>query len=235
VVCGENSAAGRALPAYRKIATLPAATVAHARRSRSNEKTRGVMLFKTLSLIAVLASVATASQASEIHRVVTTLDAANKSTTLADGQVTLNVSPSGNASANLWLTTSSPAGFSFNEDVAKPTGLNPPDNGTVIRVVEIPPLKPGEEAKMAPDLMMKIVGDHAPARGVPVSHPLMHRTRTVDYAIIMSGEIDMMLDDKVVHVKAGDVVVQQATNHAWLNHGTEPCRIIFVLMDSKQP
>jgi mannose-6-phosphate isomerase-like protein (cupin superfamily) len=63
----------------------------------------------------------------------------------------------------------------------------------------------------------------------------MHRTRTVDYAIIMSGEIDMMLDDKVVHVKAGDVVVQQATNHAWLNHGTEPCRIIFVLMDSKQP
>jgi mannose-6-phosphate isomerase-like protein (cupin superfamily) len=198
-------------------------------------KKRGAMLLRTLSLIAVLASVATASQASEIHRVVTTLDADNKSTTLADSQVPLNVSPSGNASANLWLTTSSPPGFSFNEDVAKPTGLNPPDNGTVIRVVEIPPLKPGEEAKMAPGLMMKIVGDHAPARGVPVSHPLMHRTRTVDYAIIMSGEIDMMLDDKVVHVKAGDVVVQQATNHAWLNHGTEPCRIIFVLMDSKQP
>ena len=193
------------------------------------------MLLRTLSLIAVLASVATASQASEIHRVVTTLDAANKSTTLADSQVTLNVGASGNGSANLWLTTSAPSGFSFNEDVAKPTGLNPPDNGTVIRVVEIPPLKPGDEAKMAPDLMMKIVGDHAPPRGVPVSHPLMHRTRTVDYAIIMSGEIDMMLDDKVVHVKAGDVVVQQATNHAWLNHGTEPCRIIFVLMDSKQP
>ena len=193
------------------------------------------MFLRTLSLIAVLASVATASQASEIHRVVTTLDANNKSTTLADSQVPLNVSPSGNASANLWLTTSSPPGFSFNEDIAKPTGLNPPDNGTVIRVVEIPPLKPGEEAKLPPDLMMKIVGDHAPARGVPVSHPLMHRTRTVDYAIIMSGEIDMMLDDKTVHVKAGDVVVQQATNHAWLNHGTEPCRIIFVLMDSKQP
>jgi mannose-6-phosphate isomerase-like protein (cupin superfamily) len=193
------------------------------------------MLCKTLGLIAVVGSLATVSQASEIHRVVTTLDANNKSTTLADGQVTLNVSPSGNASANLWLTTAAPANFSFDADVAKPTGLNPPDNGTVIRVVEIPPLKPGQEAQMAPDLMMKIVGDHAPARGVAVSHPLMHRTRTVDYAIIMSGEIDMMLDDKVVHVKAGDVVVQQATNHAWLNHGTEPCRIIFVLMDSKQP
>jgi mannose-6-phosphate isomerase-like protein (cupin superfamily) len=196
---------------------------------------KAAMLRSTLCSIAVLTALATASQASEIHRVVTTLDANNKSTTLADSQVTLNVSPSGNAGAVLWLTTSSPPDFSFNEDAVKPIGLNPPDNGTVIRVVEFPPLKPGDEAKMPPDLMMKIVGDHAPPRGVPVSHPLMHRTRTVDYAIVMAGEIDMMLDDKVVHVKAGDVVVQQATNHAWLNRGTEPCRIIFVLMDSKEP
>jgi mannose-6-phosphate isomerase-like protein (cupin superfamily) len=187
-----------------------------------------------LSAAAILFACAT-SQASEIHRVVTTLDANNGSTTLADSEVPLKVSPSGNAGAVLWITNSGPAGFSFNEDAAKPIGLNPPDSGTVIRVVEIPPLKPGEEEKLAPDLMMKIVGDHAPARGVPVSHPLMHRTRTVDYAIIMSGEIDMKLDDKTVHLKAGDVAVQQATNHAWLNHGTEPCRIIFVLMDSKQP
>jgi uncharacterized cupin superfamily protein len=64
---------------------------------------------------------------------------------------------------------------------------------------------------------------------------LMHRTRTVDYAVILSGEIDMMLDETTVHVKAGDVVIQQATNHAWVNRGTQPCRILFVLMDSKQP
>jgi uncharacterized cupin superfamily protein len=63
----------------------------------------------------------------------------------------------------------------------------------------------------------------------------MHRTRTVDYAVILSGEIDMMLDESTVHVKAGDVVIQQATNHAWINRGTQPCRILFVLMDSKQP
>jgi mannose-6-phosphate isomerase-like protein (cupin superfamily) len=79
------------------------------------------------------------------------------------------------------------------------------------------------------------VGPTAPARGVAPTNPLEHRTRTVDYAIIMSGEIDMMLDDKTVHLKAGDVAVQQATNHAWLNHGKEPCRVIFVLMDSKEP
>jgi uncharacterized cupin superfamily protein len=63
----------------------------------------------------------------------------------------------------------------------------------------------------------------------------MHRTRTVDYAVILSGEIDMMLDDTMVHVEAGDVVIQQATNHAWINRGSQPCRILFVLMDSKQP
>jgi mannose-6-phosphate isomerase-like protein (cupin superfamily) len=193
------------------------------------------MLQKMLYSAAVMASLCSLATASEIHRVVTTLGADNKSTTLADSQVTLNVSPSGNGSANLWVTNASPPGFSFTEDTGKPIGFNPPDNGTVLRVVEFPPLKPGDEAKLPPGLMMKLVGDHAPARGVAVSHPLMHRTRTVDYAIIMSGEIDMMLDDKTLHLKPGDVVVQQATNHAWLNHGTEPCRVIFVLMDSKQP
>jgi uncharacterized cupin superfamily protein len=51
----------------------------------------------------------------------------------------------------------------------------------------------------------------------------------------LSGEIDMMLDDTVVHLKPGDTIVQQATNHAWVNHGKDMCRILFVLMDSRQP
>jgi uncharacterized cupin superfamily protein len=63
----------------------------------------------------------------------------------------------------------------------------------------------------------------------------MHRTRTVDYAVVLAGEIDMMLDDTVVHIKCGDVVVQQATNHAWINRGAQLCRILFVVVDSKQP
>jgi uncharacterized cupin superfamily protein len=51
----------------------------------------------------------------------------------------------------------------------------------------------------------------------------------------MSGEIEMMLDDTSVHVKAGDVVIQQATNHAWVNRGTEICRIAFIMIDAKEP
>jgi uncharacterized cupin superfamily protein len=85
------------------------------------------------------------------------------------------------------------------------------------------------------NLMMKVVGDHAPKKGLPPKHPMMHRTRSLDYAIILSGEIDMMLDDTVVHLKAGDVVIQQATNHAWVNRGKEICRIAFILMDSQEP
>lgn len=185
---------------------------------------------------AILLALCPGSHASEIRRVVTTLDANNRSTTLVDRVETLSVSKSGNAGVLLWTTNSSPAGFSFNADTAqKEIGINPPDNGTVFRVVEFAPLDAAAEAKLPSNLMMNLVGDHAPARGVPVSHPLMHRTRTVDYAIIMSGEIDMMLDDKTLHLKAGDVVVQQATNHAWINHGKEPCRVLFVLMDAKQP
>jgi mannose-6-phosphate isomerase-like protein (cupin superfamily) len=108
------------------------------------------------------------------------------------------------------------------------------DRGTYLLVVDFPPVGP-EVDKLDVNTMMNVVGADAPKRGVLPSNPLMHRTRTVDYAIIMAGEIDMMLDTGTVHLKAGDVVVQQATNHAWLNHGKEPCRIAFVLMDSQEP
>ena len=63
----------------------------------------------------------------------------------------------------------------------------------------------------------------------------MHRTRTIDYAIVMDGEIDMLLDDSEIHLKAGDVLIQQGTNHAWVNRGKETCRIAFILIDSKEP
>jgi uncharacterized cupin superfamily protein len=60
----------------------------------------------------------------------------------------------------------------------------------------------------------------------------MHRTRSVDYAVVISGGIDMLLDDSEVHLRAGDVVVQRGTGHAWVNRGKESCRIAFVLIDA---
>lgn len=78
-------------------------------------------------------------------------------------------------------------------------------NGTVFRVVEFAP-------------------------GVA---PRVHRTDSIDYAVVVSGEIDMELDDSVVHLKAGDVLVQRGTIHNWVNRGTAPCVIAFVLIDAK--
>ncbi|MFZ0766228.1 MAG: cupin domain-containing protein [Bradyrhizobium sp.] len=196
------------------------------------------MMFRTIQTLAVAALVAcsAAANASEIRRVVTGLDANDRAVILFDSRVPLRAGPFGLQATNLWVTNSYPLGFSFKDDTAAtPVGISPLDNGTKFRVVEFPPLDPATEAKMEPEGLMKAVGPVAPARGRPVTHPLMHRTRSVDYAVVLSGEIDMVLDDTSVHLKPGDTVVQQATNHAWVNHGTETCRILFVLMDSKQP
>ncbi len=195
------------------------------------------MISRTIPSLAVtVLLVCSAASASEIRRVVTGLDADNKSVVMFDSRMPLQAGPLGLHATNLWVTNTYPLGFSFKDDTsAIPVGISPLDNGTKFRVVEFPPLDPAAEAKMEPGALMKAVGPAAPARGRPVTHPLMHRTRSVDYAVVLSGEIDMMLDDSVVHLKPGDTVVQQATNHAWVNHGTETCRILFVLMDSKQP
>ncbi len=164
------------------------------------------------SVIAILL-VCSQAHASDIRRVVTGLDANNKSTAMLDSRVTLKQVQPALGLANLWVTDTYPVGFSFKGDTTdKSVGISPPENGTQFGVVEFPPLDPAGAVQ-----------------------PLWHRTRTVDYVVVMSGEIDLMLDDSVVHLKAGDTVIQQATNHAWVNRGKELCRLLFVLMDSKQP
>jgi len=194
------------------------------------------MFRKTIYSLAGMLLACSAADASDIRRVVTGLDANNKAVVMFDSRMPLQSGPYGLTSTNLWVTNSYPLGFSFKDDTsAIPVGVSPLDNGTKFRVVEFPPLDAATEAKMEPGFLMKAVGSVAPARGLPVTHPLMHRTRSVDYAVVLSGEIDMMLDDSVVHLKPGDTIVQQATNHAWVNRGTQACRILFVLMDSKQP
>jgi len=194
------------------------------------------MIRKIICALAAVAFTGAGAEASDIRRVVTGLDANNKAVVMFDSRMPLQTGPYGLTSTNLWVTNSYPLGFSFKDDTsAIPVGVSPLDNGTKFRVVEFPPLDAAIEAKMDPGFLMKAVGAVAPARGLPVTHPLMHRTRSVDYAVVLSGEIDMMLDDTVVHLKPGDTIVQQATNHAWANRGTETSRILFVLMDSKQP
>jgi mannose-6-phosphate isomerase-like protein (cupin superfamily) len=173
----------------------------------------------------------------DIRRVVTTVDKNDKAVVLIDGPTPhKKVRPHAQTvSRLLWVTDQTPADLSGTKDrAAIDIGIMPPAAGSVFRIVDFPP-ETEEMKKLDPSTMHQSLGPGVPKRGLPPSHPAMHRTRTVDYAIVMAGEIDMLLDDSEIHLKAGDVLVQQGTNHAWVNRGTEPCRIAFILIDSKEP
>jgi hypothetical protein len=172
-----------------------------------------------------------------VRRVVTVVDDDGKAVVLLDGaNPHTAVRPNRNVvSRLLWVSDRTPAAISGKADrAADPIGIAPPAGGSVFRIVDFPPVTPAIEALDAAS-MQRELADHAPRRGRPPRHPLMHRTRTIDYAIVMAGEIDMLLDDSEIHLRAGDVLVQQGTNHAWVNRGSEACRIAFVLIDAMEP
>lgn len=173
----------------------------------------------------------------EVRRVVTYVNEDGKAVALFDGDNPhKRVRPQrGTTSRLLWVTDETPA--RINEPVdraAVEIGVAPRPGGSIFRIVDIPPVTAEVEA-LPLDYHAAQHGDSTPKRHMPPRHPLMHATRTIDYAIIMEGEIDMLLDDTEVHLKAGDVLIQQGTNHAWVNRGTEPCRIAFVLIDAQEP
>ena len=173
----------------------------------------------------------------DVRRVVTTIDASDKAVVLLDGaNPHRRVRPHAQTvSRLLWVTDRTPADLSGSGDrAAIEIGIMPPRGGSVFRIVDFPPDTTAMRA-LDPATMHASLGDGAPRRGRPPRHPAMHRTRTIDYAVVMSGEIDMLLDDSEIHLKAGDVLVQQGTNHAWVNRGTEPCRIAFILIDAEEP
>ena len=135
---------------------------------------------------------------------------------------------SGLVSTLVWVTDESPADISGTADRAeREIGVPPPAGGSVFRVVEFPP----QGKAMSREAVLKEMGLSQQAES---RHAGMHRTRSIDYAVVMEGEIDMVLDDSEVHLVAGDVLVQQGTNHAWVNRGSKPCRIAFVLIDARE-
>ncbi len=173
----------------------------------------------------------------DIRRVVTTVDDTGKAVVLFDGANPHKIlRPQRKTVSRLvWVTDGAPADMSGRADrAAVDIGIVPPAGGSIFRIIDVPPTPP-EVEKLDVGYQQHIIGDSAPKKGLPPRHPLMHRTRTIDYVIVMEGEIDMLLDDSGIHLKAGDVLIQQGTNHAWVNRGTKPCRIAFVLIDAKEP
>jgi len=173
-----------------------------------------------------------------IRRVVTDHNAQGKALVLFDGVCPSRVAHEGGiAATSVWLTAETPAAIDATTDRGTEVrSLEPPASGSIFRVVEFPPADPTVMARITrADIFGEEARTIAPTAQAGRAHPLMHRTRTIDYVVIMSGEIDMWLDDSTVHMKAGDVMVQQGTNHAWINTGTTPCVIAFAMIDSERP
>jgi mannose-6-phosphate isomerase-like protein (cupin superfamily) len=143
----------------------------------------------------------------------------------------------GIAATSVWLTAEAPAAIDAKADRGETVrSLEPPARGSIFRVVEFPPADPRVIGRISrADIFGEEAKSIAPTSLAIREHPLMHRTRTIDYVVVMSGEIDMWLDDSTVHMKAGDVMVQQGTNHAWINTSAAPCVIAFAMIDSERP
>lgn len=172
-----------------------------------------------------------------IRRVVVGHDQSGKAIAVFDFPVTPKArSPGGNAVANLWVTAAFPIELDGSTDKAQvQVGVPPSANGTIFRVVDFPPTS--KHAAVSQPDHEKTLGAMGidPASQGFARHPNTHRTKSIDYAIVLDGEIDMLMDDTEVHLKPGDVLVQQGTSHAWVNNSGRNCRIAFVLIDAQPP
>ena len=166
--------------------------------------------------------------AREPRRIITGHDADGKSVIVIDGPRT----PFG----AYWLTDSTPVDNSGSgDDGLKVRMLEPPAGGSIFRFASIPPENPNmsREERERQTAKMFAQMDAAHCRPDTTRHPAMHKTRTIDYIVLLSGEVTLLLDKGEVDLKPFDVVVQRGTNHAWVNKGPEPALIAAVLIDAK--
>jgi mannose-6-phosphate isomerase-like protein (cupin superfamily) len=172
-----------------------------------------------------------------VRRVVVGHDKDGKAVAVFDGPATPKArSPGGNAVLNLWVTSEFPVDVNGSADKAQmQVGVPPPASGTIFRVVDFPPTAAHAAASHSEHEKTLTAMGIDPATQGYARHRNTHRTKSIDYAIVLDGEIDMLMDDTEVHLKAGDVLVQQGTNHAWVNNSGKVCRIAFVLIDAKPP
>jgi mannose-6-phosphate isomerase-like protein (cupin superfamily) len=169
------------------------------------------------------------------RRVVTGHDANGRAVVLFDGESPhrfLLEKAGGLRLTELWETRSSPADNSGTDDAADhERRIEPVVGGSVFRIIEYPPDSVRLKT-LDPERFFRGMGARA-ADAATRRHPGMHKTDTVDYCVVLSGEIWAVLDQGEVLLRAGDYLVQRGTNHAWSNRSEEPCVIAFVLIAAK--
>lgn len=176
----------------------------------------------------------------KIRRVVTGHDRNGKAIVISDGPAPAHDNPlrPGQVANEIWKTGAMPIPIAREEPdpVAGPRQLHPSPRGTILRVSIIPPESEAVRnltPEQARERFGKIGNAGASTFGPGGRHPLMHRTKSVDYAVVLEGEITMLLDEEDVHLKAGDIVIQRGTNHAWSNRSGKPVKMLYVLMDGE--
>jgi hypothetical protein len=171
-----------------------------------------------------------------VRRVVTGHDAQGRSVIASDGAsphtIAISESPAFGMT-DLWVTHDAPADNGGTADpAAREIVLEPPPRGTIVRVVEFPP-----DAQIAGKFdRVKAFAAIAAREALDpdgTRHPGKHRTHSVDYAIVLSGEIWAVLDVGETLLRAGDCLVQRGTNHAWSNRSNAPCLVAFILVGAK--
>jgi mannose-6-phosphate isomerase-like protein (cupin superfamily) len=167
-----------------------------------------------------------------VRRVVTGHDPEGRSLIVSDGPATsVKEIPTfpGLALTDLWETASAPASNAGNADAAaRPVHLEPPQNGTIFRIVEFPPDANRPKGSDSKEGFRSIGAGHT--QDAASSDPMMHRTATVDYIVVLKGEIHAVMEKGETLLRPGDVLVQRGTNHSWSVRGKEPCIVAVVLV-----
>ncbi|WP_220093392.1 cupin domain-containing protein [Actinacidiphila glaucinigra] len=181
------------------------------------------------------------SKLQPFRRIVTGHDISDRAVITQDAPPTRVVEiggPGGPIFYEVWNTRQTPAVIDRQSGEPAEDGLvlGPPERGTRIRVIDFPPeddrIRNLTEAEAAAKFGEMGGADAArSAAGAP--HPLMHRTQTIDYGIVIEGELTLVLDEGETVVRTGDIVIQRGTNHAWANRSAANCRVAFVLIDGQ--
>jgi len=176
-----------------------------------------------------------ARELAPVRRVVTGEGGSGRSRIIADGAaaaLTVAERP-GYRVSNIWVTGETPAAIGAADRVAAHRGIAPPPRGTILRVIDYPPdaKDPAERRRQLAATFGALYRDAE--HRIDDQHPGMHRTLTVDYAIVLEGEIYALMDEGEKLMKAGDVLIQRGTSHAWSNRSDKPARVAFVLIDAK--
>jgi mannose-6-phosphate isomerase-like protein (cupin superfamily) len=174
-----------------------------------------------------------------VRRIVTIDDEEGRSVAIADGpapDVRADPARPGFSSTRVWLTDSSPSVIAgFRDPVTGPHTIEPPPGGSVCRIVTFPPdevFRGKVGAREVAAFFGAMGSPGASTYSAKAPHPYMQKSQTLDFCLVLDGEITLVLDTAEVNLKAGDTVVQRGTNHAWSNRSNRPCTIAFSSHDA---